>query len=40
MGRVDTFAYRRVLEHFPDLGVTPKLAIERSAPSGSWGAAR
>ena len=25
MGRVHTSAYRRVLEHFPDLGVTPRL---------------
>jgi predicted dehydrogenase len=27
MGRVHTSAYRRVLEHFPDLGVTPKLVV-------------
>jgi hypothetical protein len=40
MGRVDTSAYRSVLEHFPDLGVTPKLAIDPSAPSGSRRAAR
>jgi predicted dehydrogenase len=25
MGRVHTSAYRRVLEHFPDLGITPRL---------------
>src|SRR5215218_9305453 len=25
MGRVHTAAYRRVLEHFPDLGVRPRL---------------
>lgn len=40
MGRVHTSAYRRVLEQFPDLGVTSRLAIERSAPRGNWGAAR
>src|SRR4051812_9345090 len=27
MGRVHTSAYRRVLEHFPGLGVTPRLAV-------------
>jgi predicted dehydrogenase len=27
MGRVHTTAYRRVLEHFPDLGVTPRLVV-------------
>ena len=27
MGRVHSAAYRRVLEHFPDLGVRPRLAV-------------
>lgn len=27
MGRVHTSSYRRVLEHFPDLGVTPRLVV-------------
>jgi predicted dehydrogenase len=27
MGRVHTSAYRRVLEHFPDLGVRPRLVV-------------
>ena len=27
MGRVHTSAYRRVLEHFPDLGATPRLVV-------------
>ena len=29
MGRVHSAAYRRVLEHFPDLGVTPAPARRR-----------
>src|SRR5919202_5281272 len=27
MGRVHTTAYKRVLEHFPDLGVRPRLVV-------------
>ena len=27
MGRVHSSSYRRVLEHFPDLGVTPRLVV-------------
>ena len=27
MGRVHSAAYRRVLEHFPDLGVRPRLLV-------------
>ena len=27
MGRVHTSSYRRVIEHFPDLGVTPRLVV-------------
>ena len=27
MGRVHSAAYRRVLEHFPDLGVSPRLVV-------------
>ena len=34
MGRVHTSAYRRVLEHFPDLGVTPRLAAAADVSPG------
>ena len=27
MGRVHASSYRRVLEHFPDLGVRPRLVV-------------
>ena len=27
MGRVHTSSYRRVVEHFPDLGVRPRLVV-------------
>ena len=37
MGRVHTASYRRVPEHFPDLGVTPRLVVaaDVSAPRRS-----
>jgi predicted dehydrogenase len=37
MGRVHTSSYRRVLEHFPDLGVSPRLVVaaDVSAPRRS-----
>jgi predicted dehydrogenase len=34
MGRVHASAYRRVLEHFPDLGVTPRLAAAADVSPG------
>ena len=37
MGRVHS-AFRRVLDHFPDLGVRPRLLM--AADSGAWEAAR
>ncbi len=35
IGRVHTSAYRRVLEHIPDLEVTPRLAAAADAASRS-----
>src|SRR5690242_1678004 len=34
MGRVHTSSYRRVIEHFPDLGVAPRLVVAADVSPG------